>query len=202
MIPLAAVVLSLQAQPSIPNSYVDGKLCATCHPKIAQTYALTGMARSFYRLQTQTATEDLTRGNPFYHQASQTWYAMEKRDGGFFQKRWRVGYDGKETELQEVRVDYVMGSGNHARTYLHRTARGALVELPFGWYAEGGGLWGMSPGHDRDYTLPPRTIAYECMFCHNAYPRIPEGHDEPGEFRARHVLAGNQSHALRSQSPG
>jgi Flp pilus assembly protein TadD len=38
----------------------------------------------------------------------------------------------------------------------------------------------MGPGHDRDYMLPPRAIAYECMFCHNAYPRIPFGHEEPG----------------------
>ena len=37
----------------------------------------------------------------------------------------------------------------------------------------------MNPGHDREYTLPPRAVAYECMFCHNAYPRIPPGHDEP-----------------------
>ena len=38
----------------------------------------------------------------------------------------------------------------------------------------------MNPGHDRDYALPPRAVAYECMFCHNAYPKIPSGHDEPG----------------------
>ncbi len=179
MIPLAAIVLSLRAQ-TPTSSYVDGKLCAACHPKIAQTYGLTGMSRSFYRLQPQNAVEDLARGNPFYHQASQTWYSMEKRGEEYFQKRWRIGYDGKETESQETRIDYVMGSGSHARTYLHRTARGALVELPLGWYPENGGTWAMSPGHDRDYTLPPRTIAYECMSCHNAYPQIPAGHDEPG----------------------
>jgi hypothetical protein len=73
-----------------------------------------------------------------------------------------------------------MGSSNHVRSYLHRTERGALTELPLAWYAEKGGMWAMGPGHDRDYMLPPRAIAYECMFCHNAYPRIPSGHDEPG----------------------
>jgi Flp pilus assembly protein TadD len=138
------------------------------------------MARSFYRPGAQSTARDLTGGNPFYHEPSATWYANLERDGRLYQRRWRIGPGGQEVAVQESQVDYVMGSGNHARTFLHRTERGALLELPLGWYAEKGGVWAMSPGHDREYTLPPRPIAYECMFCHNAYPRIPAGHGEPG----------------------
>jgi predicted CXXCH cytochrome family protein len=147
--------------------------CATCHPAIAATFAKTGMARSFYK---PAAIEPVR----YYHQPSQTWYAIQERGGSYYQRRWRVGYAGNETEVQESRIDYVMGSGNHVRTYLHRTDRGALIELPLAWYSENGGQWAMNPGHDRDYALPPRTVAYECMFCHNAYPKIPAGHNEPG----------------------
>jgi tetratricopeptide (TPR) repeat protein len=147
--------------------------CATCHPAIAATFAKTGMARSFYK---PTAIEPVR----FYHQPSETWYAIEQRGGAYYQRRWRVGYSGNETEVQESRIDYVMGSGNHVRTFLHRTDRGALIELPLAWYSENGGQWAMNPGHDRDYALPPRAVAYECMFCHNSYPKIPSGHDEPG----------------------
>jgi tetratricopeptide (TPR) repeat protein len=147
--------------------------CATCHSQIAASFAKTGMARSFYK---PAAVEPVR----YYHKLSDTWYAIEQRDGSYYQRRWRVGYASKETEIQESRIDYVMGSGNHVRTYLHRTDRGALIELPLAWYAENGGEWAMNPGHDRDYALPPRTVAYECMFCHNAYPKIPAGHDEPG----------------------
>jgi predicted CXXCH cytochrome family protein len=178
-LPLTAVFLLLRGQ-TASNAYVDGQLCAGCHMKIAQTYALTGMARSFGRPQSQKTLEDYTRGTPFYHQMSGTWYAMLRRDGAYYQRRWRIGYDGKQIDVQESRIDYIMGSGNHARTYLHRTDRGALLELPLAWYPENGGEWAMSPGHDREYALPPRTIAYECMFCHNAYPQIPAGHAEPG----------------------
>lgn len=135
------------------------------------------MARSFYRA---ADTEYLNAGQPFYHEPSGTWYAVLKRGGAYYQRRWQMGSGGEEINVQESTVDYVMGSGNHARTLLHLTARGTLLELPLGWYAESAGAWGMSPGHDREYTLPPRAIAYECMFCHNAYPRIPPGHDEPG----------------------
>ena len=147
--------------------------CATCHSKIAATFQKTGMARSFYK---PAAIEPVR----FYHQPSKTWYAMAERGGAYYQRRWRIGYAGKETEVQESRIDYVMGSGNHVRTYLHRTDRGTLIELPLAWYSENGGQYAMNPGHDRDYALPPRTVAYECMFCHNAYPKIPAGHNEPG----------------------
>ena len=147
--------------------------CATCHSEIAASFAKTGMARSFYKA---TAIEPVR----FYHKPSVTWYAIEERGSAYYQRRWRIGYAGKETDVQESRIDYVMGSGNHVRTYLHRTERGALIELPLAWYSENGGEWAMNPGHDRDYALPPRAVAYECMFCHNAYPKIPAGHNEPG----------------------
>ncbi|HTB11458.1 MAG TPA: tetratricopeptide repeat protein [Bryobacteraceae bacterium] len=147
--------------------------CATCHSKIAASFQKTGMARSFYK----PAPIEPVR---FYHQPSETWYAIVHHDGANYQRRWRIGYAGKETEVQESRIDYVMGSGSHVRTYLHRTDRGALIELPLAWYAENGGQWAMNPGHDRDYALPPRAVPYECMFCHNAYPKIPTRHDEPG----------------------
>jgi Flp pilus assembly protein TadD len=147
--------------------------CATCHPAITATFAKTGMARSFYK---PAAIEPVR----YYHKPSETWYAILERDGAYYQRRWRVGYSGNDTDVQESRIDYVMGSGNHVRTYLHRTDRGALIELPLAWYSENGGQWAMNPGHDRDYALPPRTVAYECMFCHNAYPKIPAGHDQPG----------------------
>ena len=74
----------------------------------------------------------------------------------------------------EMRVDYVIGSGNHARSYLHRTADGHLIEMPVSWYSENGGYWAMSPGYDRPNQQDfRRSIAFNCMFCHNAYPDSP-----------------------------
>ena len=62
-------------------------------------------------------------------------------------------------------------SGNHARTFLHRTPDGRLVQLPVSWYAERGGYWAMSPGYDRPAHLDfRRVIDAGCMSCHNGYP--------------------------------
>jgi Flp pilus assembly protein TadD len=157
------------------NEYVDARLCASCHPQIAATYARTGMGRSF----SLPTLKDVT-SRPYFHQPSSTWFAMLQRDGKFYQRRWRTTPDGREADVQELQIDYVMGSGNHVRSYLHRTARGTLAELPLAWYAENGGTWAMSPGQDRTYLQPARAIAYECIFCHNSYPRIAAGHEEPG----------------------
>ncbi len=175
---LLAGSVILSAQTPAESDYADPATCAQCHPKIAATYARTGMARSFYRPAT---LPDLSPSPArYFHEPSGTWYSMEQRGGETWQRRWRIGPDGKEIDVAETRADYVMGSGNHVRTYLNKTARGTLVELPLAWYAEKGGFWAMNPGHDRPYALPPRTVAYECMFCHNAYPKVPAGHAEPG----------------------
>ncbi len=163
----------------VANQFVDPKLCVGCHAQIAQSYHRTGMGRSFYRPRPENTVEDYTRNNRFHHAPSDTWYAMSMRDGRYYQRRWQIGFNGRETNAQELEIDYVMGSGNHVRTYLHRTARGTLIELPLAWYPQKG--WAMNPGYDTDHFVAPRQIAYECMFCHNAYPRIPDASLEPGD---------------------
>ncbi|SPE42518.1 Tetratricopeptide TPR_2 repeat protein [Candidatus Sulfopaludibacter sp. SbA3] len=138
------------------------------------------MGRSFYRLPAGDSITHLTP-KPFYHEASGCYFAMIQRDGKYYQRRWQLGFDGKETNVDEKQVDFVLGSGNHSRTYLHLTSRNALQQLPFGWYAENGGHWGMNPGYDRpDFPGATRLVGYQCMFCHNAYPGIPNGHAEEG----------------------
>ena len=130
------------------------------------------------------ATEALP-DKPYYHEASDSYFAMIERGGHTFQRRWQVGFDGKETNVEEKQVDFVMGSGNHAKTYLHLTPRGTLQQLPLGWYAENGGTFAMNPGYDRpDFPGSTRAISYECMACHNAYPKIPAANREEGPRRS------------------
>jgi hypothetical protein len=166
---------------SAVNHYVDPALCAQCHAEAANNFRKTGMGRSFYRMAPGTPAEDLTPAKPFYHAASETYFTMIARGGKYYQRRWQIGFDGKEANLDEKQVDFVLGSGNHSRAFLHRTSRNTLQQLPFGWYAEKGGNWGMNPGYDRpDFPGATRLVGYTCMFCHNAYPKIPAGHAEEG----------------------
>src|SRR5580693_409592 len=162
------------------NGYIDSKVCATCHRDIASDYARTGMARSFFAPASANTIEDYAKTPEYYHALSDSHYAMTVRNGQYFQRRWQLDAAGNQINVEELKIDYVMGSGNHARSYLHRTERGMLIELPLGWYPDKGGAWGMVPGSDTQHPQTRRFISYKCMFCHNAYPEIPAANRLPG----------------------
>jgi len=153
--------------------YADSATCVSCHAAEASGYARTGMAHAFSRPDAENTVGVPTRDRQFYHAASETYYELTKHEGKSYQRRWQNGFDTKPENVEELSIDYVMGSGNHARTYLHRERDGTLIELPLARYSEDGGHWGMNPGFDNAHPMTRRTIAYECMFCHNAYPQIP-----------------------------
>ena len=176
--PLLFLLFLTEAIPAA--DYADSKVCATCHADIAASYARTGMARSFFIPNAANALENLEKSPEYYHSLSDSHYSMTVRNGQYFQRRWQLNPQGKEINVEETKIDYVMGSGNHARSYLRRTERGMLVELPLGWYPENGGQWGMVPGSDTEHPQTRRFISYKCMFCHNAYPNIPVANNAPG----------------------
>ena len=162
------------------DGYADASACANCHAKIANTYALTGMARSFARLGSGRSWRG-TAGR-LDHNASDRHYTMLQRDGRFYQRRHEIGFDGTETNTLEVEAHYVVGSGNHAQTFLHRTTDGRLFEMPVSWYSRQerpatgarAGYWAMSPGYDKAVHQDFRqVINQDCMSCHNGYPRAP-----------------------------
>jgi predicted CXXCH cytochrome family protein len=133
------------------------------------------MGRAFTRPNSENTIQDFPPGKKFHHKPSDSYFSMIERGGKYYQRRWQIGFDGKETNIDEKQVDFVIGSGNHSRTYLHLTSRNTLQVLPFSWYSEKGGYWDMSPGYDQpDFPGSVRPVHYECMFCHNAYPKIPE----------------------------
>jgi tetratricopeptide (TPR) repeat protein len=139
------------------------------------------MGRSLFKPALANTVEDYRDRHEFDHAASRTHYSMSVRDGSYYQRRWQIGFDGKETNVEEMKIDLVIGYGNHARSYLHRTASGGYIELPLGWYAEKGGYWAMSPGFDTAHPQTRRFVSYECVFCHDAYPRIPAGYVTSGD---------------------
>lgn len=172
---MAWAVLPVAAAPqNTPvNQYVDPGTCTQCHRRIYESYGQTSMGRSFFRPMPSNTIEDYKHNNTCHHALSDTYYSMVFRDGAYYKRRWQIGFDGLETNVEEMKIDYVLGSGDQARSYLHRTSRGTLIELPLGWYSERGGYWAMSPGFDSHHPQTRRLVSDECMFCHNAYPRFP-----------------------------
>ena len=200
----------------VQSDYIDSRVCASCHSEIADSFSQTGMGRSFRTAEIAAPRAEFNN-QTVYNKASNTYYTMFERDGKLFERRYQIGYRGERNNIVDEQVDYVIGSGNHANTFLHRDAEGRLIELPVTWYTEGAGYWAMSPGYDRpeqeDFR---RAIPAECMFCHNGYIRPlssfnPKGLDPPafpaslpGGIDCQRCHGPGRKHveAVRANAPG
>ena len=184
----AAIVLGLiglaarsqmAPQPST-SEYVDPQTCRPCHSDIFDSYQEVAMGRSFYLPSAENVIEDYKVDNHYYHELSNRHYRMLQRDGRFYQRRYQLDAQGREHNVFEMEVTHIIGSGNHARSYLNLDAGGVLRELPVSWYTQEQ-RWAMSPGYDRpDHEDFSRQVTHACMFCHNAYPPLPEPSDRLG----------------------
>ena len=156
---------------------VKPEICADCHPAEVEGYLKTGMARSLYRPSARPAIEDFARStvtNPPF-----SYRAFIDDAGRWWQEESVIGKPGY---ARRVEVQYVIGSGNHTRSYIGRV-EGELVELPLTWYV-GRGIWDMSPGYEGGGNQRfDRPIKPECLFCHNGLtplkPQTVAGYMEP-----------------------
>ena len=149
--------------------------CAACHPKQVAGYLETGMGRSV------SGSYDQPDGS-FSHEFSGSRFTVASSETGMLQ---RVERDGWST-LQ--RVDFVIGSGNHAFGYL--IARGRhLFQSPISYYSRQG-LWDVAPGYEENaHPEFERPVTQECLWCHAGRPRpigdsLNQYYDPPFEAEA------------------
>lgn len=149
--------------------YVEDAVCGECHASHAASFQHVGMAKSFYRPRPGGVIEDFT-ALPFFHEKSRQYFDMTWRGDRLVFRRYELAADGAPIHVFEQNVDWILGSGHHARTYLYRTPNGELYQLPLAWYTATSS-WAMAPGYDRrDHEGLLRRARHECLFCHNAYP--------------------------------
>ena len=191
----AAVVAGIEA------GYVDDRKCGSCHRSIWQSYQHVGMSKSLYPWTPQNAIEDF-QNNHFHHEPSNRHYEMNVRDDRLVFARYQLDTDGRRVNRFERAVDWVVGSGNNARTYLYQEPSGELFELPLTWYSKDG-VWAMSPGYDtaRHFGIS-RSIGRDCMFCHNAYPDLPAGGDRFGRLETYPASLPHGIGCQRCHGPG
>jgi len=159
--------------------FVDESSCGLCHTRISETYRDKGMARAFRRPRPENDIEDFA-ARPFVHVPSRQSFQMVRSGGRLVFRRWQTGPDGQPINVFETAVDWILGSGDHARTYLYRTPGGETYQLPLAWYSQER-RWGMAPGFDRpDHEGVLRRVRRECIFCHTSYPDVPAGADAYG----------------------
>ena len=185
----------------VDSHYVDDRQCADCHEEIWKSYQAVGMARSAYEFDANSTIEDFDKAH-FYHELSKKHYEMKVDDGKFVMTRYRLGKDQQRINEYSQVADFIIGSGNHSRTYCYRDDSGAMFQMPVVWYSQTSS-WGMAPGYDQaNHDGFSRQISRECMFCHNAYPEF-----EPGKetFLASAIFPKKLPHGIgcqRCHGPG
>src|SRR5262247_3712626 len=102
------------------SGYADPAACRPCHADIARSYESVAMARSFASPASADPIEDFTRKNRLTHEPSGFTYDMLRERGRFIQRRSERGPDGRPVRVFEREATFAIGSGRHARSYLHR----------------------------------------------------------------------------------
>lgn len=152
--------------------YTGDEACASCHEDLYASYQTHGMARSLYAMTPERVVEDFA-DIEVIHAPSGFRYTVRERDGAFWQEEYRLDEQGRKTHQLAREIEYVVGSGTAARTYLTEEG-GRYYELPLTWYTQAR-RWDLSPGYEEGNGRFSRLIPAQCMSCHN-------GVSEPVDF--------------------
>jgi tetratricopeptide (TPR) repeat protein len=145
--------------PAVNTAPVGANRCVPCHPKEVAGYAQSAMAHALRSAGKEPEGSVTANG---------TTITMRNRPDGYWQTRESGG------EKEGYRVDYVVGSGNHANGYLVDVG-GHLFQSPAAYY-QSRSAYDLAPGFEStpnpDFTRP---VSVECLLCHSGKAlRIPE----------------------------
>ncbi|MCI0698032.1 tetratricopeptide repeat protein [candidate division KSB1 bacterium] len=128
------------------TAYVSDEECAPCHSEIYKSFKQTGMGRSFYPPSVSNRIEDFARNNHAYDARKNLHYEAIAKGEELFQIEYRLDEKGRRTHELVRKINYVVGSGNHGRTYLTEE-NGFLYEMPLTWYTQKR-KWDLNPGFE------------------------------------------------------
>ncbi len=151
----------------IDGGYVGDQECSLCHIEIFNTFKQNGMGRSLYVPTAQNIIEDYQSNTKIYDENNNLYYEAIHKDGVFYQKEYRPENENTAPHELIYKVDYIIGSGNHTRSYL-RKENGFIYEMPMTWYSQKR-KWDLSPSYNLWNQRFSRPIIQECMNCHNSY---------------------------------
>jgi photosynthetic reaction center cytochrome c subunit len=140
----------ITAQPRLSEP-AGASRCQFCHPSQVEGYSRSAMAHSLRRAGQEPGGTVNARDAKITMYSSSTGYWQRLQSGG---------------DVTNYRIDYVIGSGNHASGYLLDWA-GHLFQSPVAYYTSRHG-YDLAPGYEGlanpDFTRP---VAEACLFCHS-----------------------------------
>jgi hypothetical protein len=141
--------------------YVGDAQCAECHAKQDGTYHHHPMGRSLTPV-SQVPSLDEHVGKPF--DALGVRFVPEKVGTTLVHREAARDPGGTVVAATTAAVEYVVGSGTHAYSYLINR-NGVLTQSPVTWYRSKS-AFDLSPGFGPGYEPFERTILPGCLFCH------------------------------------
>lgn len=152
---------------NIRADYVGDAACFDCHEEQYRGYEQHGMARSVYPLTPENVVENF--GDVLVSDDRSGYqYSVFERNGRFYQEEFRRDPGGERSHSLVREMEYVVGSGSAARTYMTEI-NGRYYQLPLTWYTQEK-RWYFSPGYDVANARFDRLIPDRCIACHNSYP--------------------------------
>ena len=149
-----------------PTSYVGDASCTTCHVREAVAYGQHAMSQTFHPWTRATRIESPS-DTPLHDARTGLTYSVVEVGHQLYQVEYVTRPDGKRLHELRRRMDYVMGSGQVARTYF-TSVNGRLFQLPLTWYRQHG--WDFSPGYEINNARFDRLLPDRCIACHSNYP--------------------------------
>jgi len=168
--PPATEVAFLNHGPEV--AYVGREACRRCHFEIYASYTGTGMGRAFTPVSSQVNQAEFAIPQELAIPGSRLNYRMSSRDGRTYQRQFLTDAAGREVVADEREVAFILGSGNHSRSYV-TVGEDRFLQMPICWYPEES-RWDLCPGYQHNNDHFTRAITGDCVFCHNGRMTLAE----------------------------
>ncbi|HND50745.1 MAG TPA: hypothetical protein PLV92_00055, partial [Pirellulaceae bacterium] len=129
--------IRLPKPPPPPQGFVGSDACTECHEEIAAKYARHPMGRSLNTLAGAEPLEDYGGGSVEFQPPGHRRYRVERQGDDIIHHEVLLDEAGDKIYDQSVRIRFVLGSGQHGRSYLIDRG-GVLYQSSIGWFRDGG----------------------------------------------------------------
>ena len=185
----------LTAPSPVSHAYTGSSVCAECHAEIVEKYNRHPMGRSLAAVVDAESIEDYA--NAEFQPPGPRRYRAERTADGVRNHEFLVDSEGETVYDQALPVAYVLGSGQHGRSYLIERD-GLLTQSSLGWYSQRE-CWDLSPGYrPQSHARFERRVSDSCLYCHAG--RVKKS--DSGERYARPAFSEARIGCERCHGPG
>jgi Cytochrome c554 and c-prime len=162
---------------TLAAQYLGDKACAACHPRQFKDHVASNHALTLGPMTREHLPAGFPRTGSLLDRETGISYTLEENRGRYTISAHERG------RVDSRQVDFVLGSGKRANTFVSREGRNAIRELRMSYLADQG-RWFVTPGQegggiDAIGVQWPHNIAQRCFACHSTV--LPESRMVPEE---------------------